>query len=158
MQREPKSVALRTPFHLAGGMGGFQRRSPTGGLANGTPRKAEIVPSDLPSSLPVSILTVGAEPAPRILTAANNAVRRMAPTADEKPSLIMESPGEARGTISQRKGARKSNATGRVFGGNVFLDAICRRGLGSIHWVELFWGVSCDSASGSTDKNWAACW
>src|SRR5580692_5113274 len=100
MQREPKPMALRVPFHLAGATGGFQRRSPTGGLAKGMPRKALIVPSDLPSSLPVSILTVGAEPAPRMLTAAtaNSAVKRIAPTADERPSLNMESPGEARGT------------------------------------------------------------
>src|ERR1700760_3661179 len=105
MQREPNSVALRVPFHLTGFMGGFQRRSPMGGLAKGMPRNAEMLPSDLPSSLPVSILTVGAEPAPRMLTAAkaNSAVKSPAPTADESPSLIMESPGEARGTISQER-------------------------------------------------------
>src|ERR1700760_1697966 len=127
MQREPNSVALRVPFHLTGFMGGFQRRSPTGGLAKGTPRNAVMLPSDLPSSLPVSILTVGAEPAPRMLTAAkaNNAVKSPAPTADESPSLIMESPGEARGTISQRKGARKSHSVDKLWR-NVILDAIRR--------------------------------
>src|SRR5579862_9660818 len=105
MQREPNSVALRVPFHFAGLMGGFQRRSPTGGLAKGMPRNEVIVPSDLPSSLPVSILTVGAEPAARMVTAAtaNSAVKRTAPTADERPSLNMESPGKARGTISQER-------------------------------------------------------
>src|ERR1700722_1287569 len=106
MQREPNSAALRVPFHLTGATGGFQRRSPTGGLAKGMPRKAEIVPSDLPSSLPVSIFMVGAEPAARIVIAANSAVKIRAPVTAEKPSLIEESPGEARGTISQRKGAR----------------------------------------------------
>src|SRR5690348_14225031 len=99
MQRAPNSVALRVPFHLTGFMGGFQRRSPTGGLAKGTPRKAAMVPSVLPSSLPVSILTVGAEPAPRMLAAAtaNTAVKSTAPTADESPSLIMESPEKPEG-------------------------------------------------------------
>src|SRR5579864_1001175 len=101
MQREPKPVALRVPFHFAGWTGGFQRRSPTGGLAKGMPRKAEMVPSDLPSSLPVSILTVGAEAAARMLTAAKSAVKRKATTTDEKPNFMDKSPREARGTISQ---------------------------------------------------------
>src|SRR5579871_2509220 len=92
MQREPNSVALRVPFHFAGLTGGFQRRSPTGGLAKGMPRNALIAPSDLPSILPVSIFTVGAEPAARMLTAANKAVRSTAVAAEKRPSLIMESP------------------------------------------------------------------
>ncbi len=33
-------VASRTPFHSAGGCGGFHRRSPVGGAAYGSPRKA----------------------------------------------------------------------------------------------------------------------
>src|ERR1700755_2376669 len=101
MQRAPNSVALRVPFHLTGAMGGFQRRPATGGLAKGMPRNAVMVPSDLPSSLPVSILTVGAEPAARMVTAANKAMKQAAPTMEEKPSFIIESPQEARGTISQ---------------------------------------------------------
>src|SRR5580704_745305 len=117
MQREPNSAALRVPFHLTGATGGFQRRSPTGGLAKGMPRKAEIVPSDLPSSLPVSILTVGAEPAARMVTAARSAVKSKALAAEEMPSLIEESPGEARGTIAQRKRARKSSAGGIAMDG-----------------------------------------
>src|ERR1700744_1508586 len=109
MQREPNSVALRVPFHFAGATGGFQRRSLTGGLAKGMPRNAVMVPLDLPSSLPVSILTVGAEPAARmVIAAANRAAKKTAPATAEKPSLIGESPGKARGTISQRKGVRKS--------------------------------------------------
>src|ERR1700760_4949233 len=108
MQRDPNSVALRVPFHFTGATGGFHRRSPTGGLANGTPRKAVIVPSDLPSSLPLSILTVGAEPAPRMLTAANKAMKQTAPTKDERPNLTIESPRKSRATISQRKSTRKS--------------------------------------------------
>src|SRR5580698_5395205 len=107
MQREPKAVAVRVPFHLAGATGGFQRRSPTGGLAKGMPRKAGMAPSDLPSSLPV-----GAGSAAGMgIAAASNAVKKTAPATAEKPSLIGESPGEARGTISQRKGARKSRAS-----------------------------------------------
>src|SRR5579862_7346070 len=101
MQREPNSLALRMPFHFAGLTGGFQRRSLTGGLAKGMPRNAVIVPSDLPSSLPVSIFTVGAESAARMLTAANKEARNTALAAEERPSLIVESPVEARGTISQ---------------------------------------------------------
>src|ERR1700749_4123264 len=101
MQREPKPVALRVPFQFAGLAGGFQRRSPTGGWAKGTPRNAEMVPSDLPSSLPVSILTGAEEPAARIVTAASSAVKSKALAAEEKPNLIEESPGKARGTISQ---------------------------------------------------------
>jgi hypothetical protein len=40
----PKAPASRVPAHLAGRAGGFQRRSPTGGAANGMPRKA-LMPS-----------------------------------------------------------------------------------------------------------------
>src|SRR3954471_3258007 len=39
MQLAPKSAALRTPCQEAAGFGARQRRSPTGGAANGTPRK-----------------------------------------------------------------------------------------------------------------------
>src|ERR1700722_21033890 len=99
MQREPNSAALRVPFHLTGATGGFQRRSPTGGLAKGMPRKAEIVPSDLPSSLPVSIFAVGAELAARMVTAASSAGKRKALAAEERLSRIEGSPGEARGKI-----------------------------------------------------------
>src|SRR5579863_4882534 len=39
MQMGPNSAALRVPVHLAAGLGGRQRRSPTGGSAKGTPLK-----------------------------------------------------------------------------------------------------------------------
>src|SRR5579872_570827 len=120
MQRAPNSVALRVPFHLTGFMGGFQRRSPTGGLAKGTPRKAAMVPSVLPSSLPVSILTVGAEAAPRMLTEANNAVKSTAPTADESPSLIMESPEKPEGQYHSGR-ALENPACNRLSGKTLFL-------------------------------------
>ena len=38
MHRAPNWSALRTPFQFLTGCGGFQRRSPTGGAANGMPR------------------------------------------------------------------------------------------------------------------------
>src|SRR5258708_29923717 len=39
-QAGPKAPASRSPVHLAGGAGGFQRNSPTGGAAKGMPRNA----------------------------------------------------------------------------------------------------------------------
>src|ERR1700749_2954066 len=65
MQREPKLVASRTPCHLAAGCGGFQRRGPTGGAANGIPRKSRAWPSALilPWTLPLSVLTTRGLPA-----------------------------------------------------------------------------------------------
>ena len=39
MQSAPNAAALRTPPQLAGGCGGFQRRSRTGGAVYGIPRK-----------------------------------------------------------------------------------------------------------------------
>src|ERR1700677_4151037 len=133
MQREPNSVALRAPFHLGGARGGFHRRSRTGGLANGMPRKAEMVPSDLPSSSPVSILTVGAEPAARMLMAASSAVKIRAPVTAEKPTLIEESPVESRRDNITAKGSAKIEQRGRVIRWNSILDVVLGRGLGSNH-------------------------
>src|SRR3954447_14265299 len=58
MQCGPNSVAWRTPVHLAGGFGAFQRRSPVGGVANGIPRNWRTPDAALlPSRVPVSIFT-----------------------------------------------------------------------------------------------------
>src|SRR5579862_3783208 len=132
MQREPNSLALRMPFHFAGLAGGFQRRSLTGGLAKGMPRNAVIVPSDLPSSLPVSIFTVGAESAARLLTPANKAARSTALAAEERPSLIEESPGEPGGQYHSER-ARENRTAKLAIWRNVILDVIRLRGLGSKH-------------------------
>jgi len=45
MQRAPNSPALRTSAHALTGCGAFQRKSPTGGAANGTPRNIRTVDS-----------------------------------------------------------------------------------------------------------------
>jgi len=59
-QCAPNLVASRSPFHLAGGWGAFQRRSPAGGAAYGRPRNALTLPSlmVLPWALPCSVFTV----------------------------------------------------------------------------------------------------
>src|SRR5437867_2811032 len=58
MQRGPVAVALLTPVHAATGCGGFHRRSPTGGAANGMPLKLR-TPFDIaPETSPPSIFTV----------------------------------------------------------------------------------------------------
>src|SRR5262245_42448377 len=60
----PNCVALRIPAHLFTGWGGFQRRSPTGGVAYGTPRNATSFGAELkciPSRAPASSVTVGGE-------------------------------------------------------------------------------------------------
>src|ERR1700722_3027330 len=58
MHRDPKVLDWRTPCHLAGGCGGFQRSGPTGGAAKGMPRKSRAFPSALifPCTLPWSVL------------------------------------------------------------------------------------------------------
>jgi hypothetical protein len=57
-QTLPNCSALRTPSHFAGGCGAFQRSSPIGGAANGTPLKA-LTPdwSVTPEIRPVEIAT-----------------------------------------------------------------------------------------------------
>src|SRR5882724_3273369 len=72
MQWCPNSVAWRTPDHLAAGCGGFQRRSPTGGAAYGMPRNALTLPSVLPSTAPVRILTMGPDEANEMQEVAMN--------------------------------------------------------------------------------------
>src|SRR5437016_6547967 len=56
---EPILSACRTPFHLGIGCGAFQRRSPTGGAAKGTPLKIRTVRSALvvPATTPASVFT-----------------------------------------------------------------------------------------------------
>src|SRR5690349_11163109 len=50
------AVAARSPGHASGFCGAFQRNAPTGGLANGTPRKI-FTPSLLsPTNTPVSMV------------------------------------------------------------------------------------------------------
>src|SRR5215467_10392836 len=59
MQRGPNSAALRTPFHGATGFGAFHRKAPTGGAANGIPRKTR-TPGEAvatPSTTPLSVFT-----------------------------------------------------------------------------------------------------
>src|SRR5262249_40082497 len=62
MQRVPNSVALRTPLQFFTGCGAFQRNSPTGGAANGIPRKTRTpgVPAVAPSTTPFSVRTSSA--------------------------------------------------------------------------------------------------
>src|SRR5580704_1412461 len=59
-QCAPNLAASRSPFHVAGGCGAFQRRSPTGGAAYGSPRNARTFPSLIvfPVALPCSVFTV----------------------------------------------------------------------------------------------------
>src|SRR5262245_41794874 len=66
MQREPNSAALRTPFHGSTGCGAFHRKAPTGGAANGIPRKTR-TPGDVaatPSTTPLSVFTRSSPSAP----------------------------------------------------------------------------------------------
>src|SRR5215475_5442242 len=60
MQTGPKALASRAPSHFAGGCGGRQRRSPTGGAAYGTPLKTRTPGTELetPSSRPLSTRAV----------------------------------------------------------------------------------------------------
>src|SRR5690554_4327761 len=62
MQTSPNRLASRTPFQEAGAWGSFQRKSPTGGAANGMPLKT-VTPCTLPAvpwTRPCSVRT-GAE-------------------------------------------------------------------------------------------------
>src|ERR1700677_643680 len=58
-QCAPYFVASRRPLHSAGGCGAFQRRSPVGGAAYGTPSHARTLPLliGLPCSWPCFVLT-----------------------------------------------------------------------------------------------------
>ena len=58
MARGPNLSALRTPSQSLTGWGGFQRRSPTGGWANGTPLNARTPFSSVtPSMTPLAVRT-----------------------------------------------------------------------------------------------------
>src|SRR5262245_41119182 len=46
-------------FQGACGAGGFQRRSPVGGAANGMPRNVRVESTSVPSTVPLSVLAVG---------------------------------------------------------------------------------------------------
>src|SRR5688572_3185288 len=50
----PNALALNTPSHLAAGCGAFQRFSPTGGAANGTPLKMRTVGCTVPVTPSIS--------------------------------------------------------------------------------------------------------
>src|SRR5277367_1626680 len=105
MQRAPNSVALRAPCHFAGRAGGFHRRSPTGGAAYGIPRNALIVPSDLPSSLPVSTLACDLELAACRVVAARSTVPTVAANLSQDPSLLICSLQMPGGQYHSRKAA-----------------------------------------------------
>src|ERR1022692_2625410 len=53
----PNLTACRTPSHFAAGSGARQRRSPTGGGANGMPRETVKLPSTAPCTSPPSTFT-----------------------------------------------------------------------------------------------------
>src|SRR6185437_8450354 len=59
MQRAPNLSALRAPFQFFTGWGSFQRRSPTGGAANGIPLKLRTPSFDdtVDSTTPLAVLT-----------------------------------------------------------------------------------------------------
>src|SRR6516162_3403497 len=59
MQRDPNSLAFRTPFQGRTGCGAFQRNSPMGGAAKGIPRNAR-TPGEAaftPSTIPLDVFT-----------------------------------------------------------------------------------------------------
>src|SRR5579862_6046302 len=59
----PNAAASRTPSHAAVGAGAWNRRLPTGGCANGTPRKTALPCSTRPLTRPALVETSGsAEP------------------------------------------------------------------------------------------------
>src|SRR6266496_3011957 len=53
----PKRSAGLTPLHGSGGRGGRQRRSPTGGAANGMPRNCSTPDLSIPSTVPSRVST-----------------------------------------------------------------------------------------------------
>ena len=59
----PNAAASRTPSHGTGGTGAWNRRFPTGGCANGRPRKTALPCSTRPLTRPALVETSGsAEP------------------------------------------------------------------------------------------------
>src|SRR5689334_4753395 len=98
MQCGPNSVAWRTPLHLAGGFGAFQRRSPVGGAANGIPRNWRTPDvALLPSRVPVSIFT-------RWAFTRSAATARMADAAT-RPETLRTRRNVMAFTLSQRASA-----------------------------------------------------
>src|SRR4051794_21774761 len=57
VQAGAKAVGFFTSLHFAAGCGGRQRRSPTGGAANGMPRYTVMPLWAVPSTWPPSMLT-----------------------------------------------------------------------------------------------------
>src|SRR6266700_1174701 len=55
----PNMAASRTPSQARAGRGAANRRSPTGGWANGMPRKTATPPSDRPRTCPAAVRTTG---------------------------------------------------------------------------------------------------
>ena len=71
MHAGANASAFRVPVQGAAGIGGRQRRSPTGGAANGTPLKTVKPLSLTPEIAPDSVRTCGAAPALARLAAAS---------------------------------------------------------------------------------------
>ena len=74
MQRGPNWSALRAPVQFFTGCGSFQRRSPTGGAANGIPLKLRTpdLAAAVVSIRPLAVLTwSAANAAPSPITMAN---------------------------------------------------------------------------------------
>src|SRR6185437_14493168 len=117
MQRAPNLSALRAPFQFFTGWGSFQRRSPTGGAANGIPLKLR-TPSfgaAVDSTTPLAVLTrsaanVLAPRNPQRSKASANLSMKFPFAADFPEVLTESSPGmlslasaSARGTASWRE-------------------------------------------------------
>src|SRR4051812_47380717 len=64
----PYETASRTPFHSRTGRGAANRSAPTGGSANGMPRKTATPPSVLPRTVPATARTSGRASATVITT------------------------------------------------------------------------------------------
>src|ERR1700722_6878919 len=76
----PACVASRTPVHGVAGFGALKRSGPTGGAANGMPRKARTPFVTEPCTLPLSVCTTVGPPAaamPAAGTASASAAARI---------------------------------------------------------------------------------
>src|SRR5262245_19975067 len=81
MQEAPKSVAARSPAQLATGCGAFQRRSPTGAAAKGTPLKEAMPSSSEPTSTPLATVARGLPSAATVTSGAEVEQAAMKPRA-----------------------------------------------------------------------------
>src|SRR5205823_7358441 len=85
----PKVSALRTPLHFATGCGGFHRRSPTGGAANGIPLKTRTPRLVVPEINPDSSVTgsgIDAETGNTAITRVTTSTLNRAVMASAHPS------------------------------------------------------------------------